>query len=213
MPFGKLLLDLLERMSCGGVVLDASGNVLQANRAAERVFEQLRLCEREANRCRTVKKLLTNPLRFTSDGNTWGCVQQEGGRKLLVHAMRLETRAPDGSDSLIILIDLGVTPIINHAVLQDAFELTAAEASLAADIAAGKPLAELANAKRVSIATARTQLASIFGKTRTRRQAELVALLTRMSILPSAPGEHTGPSRRSVQGVTGAISVVAGTAA
>jgi len=79
---------------------------------------------------------------------------------------------------------LETSPALNRALLQKVFELTEAEASLATEIATGKSLAHFASDRGVSIATARTQLASVFAKTLTRRQAELVALLTRMSILP-----------------------------
>jgi len=43
----------------------------------------------------------------------------------------------------------------------------AAKASLAIDVATGKPLVEIANARGVSIAITRSQLASIFAKTYT----------------------------------------------
>ncbi len=39
MPLGKPLLDILERMTCGGVVLDASGNALQINPTASRLLQ------------------------------------------------------------------------------------------------------------------------------------------------------------------------------
>ncbi len=210
MPLGKPLLDLLERMSCGGVVLDALGNVLRVNRSAASVFKELRLCEGKEISGRVIKKLLADSRRLTLDENTWSHVQRNGRRQLLVHAVQLDERTVDRSDSIVILIDLGTTPIINHSALQGLFELTATEASLAADIATGKPLAKIAEARRVSITTARTQLASIFGKTHTRRQAELVALLTRISILPFTPSELSGRARSITDA---AVSSVASTAA
>ncbi len=44
----------------------------------------------------------------------------------------------------------------------------------------GAPLAEIAEECGISVSTARSQLASIFVKTRTRRQGEPVALLARV---------------------------------
>jgi hypothetical protein len=67
----------------------------------------------------------------------------------------------------LILIDLELTPVINPSTLQNVFELTGAKASRAIDVATGKSLVEIANARGVSIATARSQLASIFAKTYT----------------------------------------------
>ena len=51
-------------------------------------------------------------------------------------------------------------------------------------IASGATPAEIAADNLVSMATVRSQLASVLAKTQTRRQAELVALLARLAILP-----------------------------
>jgi DNA-binding CsgD family transcriptional regulator len=64
------------------------------------------------------------------------------------------------------------------------FGLTKAELKLASAIASGFTPTDLAREWRISRATVRSQLASIFAKTHTHRQAELVALLARVSLLP-----------------------------
>jgi DNA-binding CsgD family transcriptional regulator len=61
--------------------------------------------------------------------------------------------------------------------LEAAFDLTAAEARLAALLAAGDDLRSAAAKLRITYGTARARLAQIFQKTETRRQAELVRLL------------------------------------
>jgi DNA-binding CsgD family transcriptional regulator len=58
--------------------------------------------------------------------------------------------------------------------LQLAYGLTPAEASLAAALARGETLAQVAARKNIAVASARKQLQSIFEKTGTHRQAELV---------------------------------------
>lgn len=55
--------------------------------------------------------------------------------------------------------------------------LTPAESRIAHGIARGEPLSAIAKANGISIGTARTQLKSVFVKTGTHRQAQLVALL------------------------------------
>jgi DNA-binding CsgD family transcriptional regulator len=188
MPLSKPLLDTLDRMNCGGVVLGASGDVLQANRSAKRILKELGShggtedLSREQVRS-AIRRLMTNCHRFKLAGDTWGNIARNDKRQLLVHAVQLEEEA-GGPDSVVVLVDLDSSPMVNQDTLQNVFDLTAAEAKLATEIVTGKPLAEIADARGISIATARTQLASIFAKTRTRRQAELVALLTRISILP-----------------------------
>jgi DNA-binding CsgD family transcriptional regulator len=61
--------------------------------------------------------------------------------------------------------------------LRRRFELTAAETGLAAEILNGNGRKAVARRRGISDATAKTQLASIFGKTGTHRQGELARLL------------------------------------
>ena len=64
------------------------------------------------------------------------------------------------------------------------FGLTPAEIRLALELAQGGILADIAQRRRLSRTTVRSQLASVFSKTQTTRQAELVQLLNRIAILP-----------------------------
>ena len=65
----------------------------------------------------------------------------------------------------------------SEAFLRLRFRLTTAEARIALGIAEGATLAAIAEKRHVSVATARTQLKTVFAKTKVHRQAELVALL------------------------------------
>lgn len=64
------------------------------------------------------------------------------------------------------------------ARLAQALGLTTAEARLVSKLCQGGSLAEVANEMHVSLNTAKTQLASAFAKTGTRRQSELIALVS-----------------------------------
>lgn len=66
---------------------------------------------------------------------------------------------------------------VPHAILQDLFNLSRAEASLAVQIANGLSLEEAAQALGVQKTTARTHLQNIFAKTGVTRQSTLVRLL------------------------------------
>jgi DNA-binding CsgD family transcriptional regulator len=72
----------------------------------------------------------------------------------------------------------------NRALLAEAFELTPAEADLAADLLCGLGVREIAARRERSIATVRTHLASVLAKTGTSRQSELVRLLMRLPRIP-----------------------------
>lgn len=78
--------------------------------------------------------------------------------------------------------------------LREAFGLTPAESSLAAEIAKGDGRKAAADRRGVALSTARAQLSSIFEKTGTRRQAELVRLLHDLMSRPSDP--RPGVARR-----------------
>jgi len=62
-------------------------------------------------------------------------------------------------------------------VLGSRFRLTPAETRIAIGIACGKPLADIADTHGITVQTARTQLKSVFSKTRTNRQAQLAVFL------------------------------------
>ena len=69
----------------------------------------------------------------------------------------------------------GTNEGVSRAVfLEDRFHLTSAEARLVAHLAEGTSLKSSAEALGVKYESARTCLKSIFQKTRTHRQAELV---------------------------------------
>ncbi len=88
----------------------------------------------------------------------------------------------ENAASLLILFDLDECLRPSEEMLRDAFELTRAEARLAARLACGESLQDIADAFGISPGTARMQLKAVFVKTRTCRQAELVALLGRLAL-------------------------------
>ena len=131
-----------------------------------------------------IKRLLRcSSERFTLNTDAWVTIHRQGKRDLALHA------APIGDGdvqarTMLILVDLSTTPQPRSEALEKLFGLTAAEARLAVQITRGDTPADIALESGVSIATVRSQLASVFAKTQTSRQAELVALLARVAILP-----------------------------
>ncbi len=68
-----------------------------------------------------------------------------------------------------------------ETALQQAFDLTPAEARLAAKLAAGEALPQIAKVDRTARETLRTRLKSVFDKTGTSRQTELALLVTKFT--------------------------------
>lgn len=77
----------------------------------------------------------------------------------------------------VIVTDPDTRPLPPLERLRQSFDLTEAEARLAALLANGEDLRRAADRLKITYGTARTRLAQIFQKTDTRRQAELVRLI------------------------------------
>jgi len=85
------------------------------------------------------------------------------------------------------IVNTGPPALPSEDLLGALFGLTRAEARLARGVLTGSTAAEYARQVGVRMATVRTQLHSIFVKTGVTRQAELVALLSRVPALQFAP--------------------------
>ena len=88
-----------------------------------------------------------------------------------------------GDHRAVSLTDLHDFPVPHEDTLRAVFDLTPAEARLAQGITRGDTLEEVATSLGIKMPTARTQLAAVFAKTGTQRQAKLVAILTRLALL------------------------------
>ena len=189
MQLGRPLLDALERMHYGGLLLSGAGEVVMLNSTAERYLrEQLDPADLRGGNsgwAKALRRVMGNRItRSAEHADFWIPVSSEIDRPLFLYSRRISEGGEQPPLTLVILLDLNDAPEPSSAVLQKMFGLTAAETSLAIQLTRGGSLAEIARAQGISITTARTQLSSIFAKTNTSRQAELVALLARISILP-----------------------------
>jgi DNA-binding CsgD family transcriptional regulator len=116
-------------------------------------------------------------------------VRRDPRLPLLVLILRVDgvgSAAANPARLLLAACDPERNPMLPHHMLAEMFDLTPAEASIAAGIAAGRQLAEIAADRGVGIETVRWYSKIVFGKTKTRGQAELAALLTKLAML--APG-------------------------
>jgi DNA-binding CsgD family transcriptional regulator len=187
-------LGSLERLGAPALVLDRHGTVRLLNPAAEellgsglalvqrrlraahqpsdRALQDLIAALRQMGTCRTARVPAPVP------------ILRPGQRPLLVAAMPIAGLVADVFQSLtaiLLVTDLEARPMPPEDLLRTAFALTRAEARLACRLAAGSSLEDAAAALGIAKNTARMQLRAIFGKTRTSRQAELVALLSRLA--------------------------------
>ena len=95
-------------------------------------------------------------------------------------ALRLVVARPAPLPSIVALEILGPTAL-PAARLRSLFGLSEAEAQLVGALVDGLTLKEIAARRGVAVTTVRSQLRSVFLKTETERQADLVALVLRVS--------------------------------
>ncbi len=186
---GATLLDALDRVGYGGMVLDGRGDVISINASGRRLLEQKlgHSCSGgDADWLRRAARRMQDSITpwFPHNKEVWATIPCAGDRPLALHRIPLDESGGESAHVVMILADFGAAPQPNPATLRQIFGLTGAEAKLAVQIGRGDTLASIARENNVRVATVRSQLAAVFGKTQTRRQTELAMLLARMAILP-----------------------------
>jgi DNA-binding CsgD family transcriptional regulator len=175
--------SLLDSMRLPAIALDRCGFVVDVNTAAAVVFEGKRLFVRDLEARAVLKASLdssASPVEFQSLIAEPIIVQRRHKLPVILRIWPFEgaAHAPEQQvHALVTLNVLGPKPGPPAAILAKTFCLTASEAKLACVIARGAPLQIAARELEIPWETARTQLKSVFAKTYTHRQSELVALL------------------------------------
>ena len=176
----------LNAMRLPAIAIDQHGLVADANAAAEAVFDQninikdRRLFVRNPD-ARTLLKNAVDQLKALSrlDSLALEPVIVPRMDKLPVIVRNWPFEGPPGQEvrALLTLNALGPRQGPSAAILAKTFRLTPSEAKVACIIARGAPPDIAARELKISRETARNQLKSVFAKTDTHRQSELVALL------------------------------------
>ena len=180
----KTLLDVLDQLNCGGLLLDRSGSVLQFNAVAERCFERHAEVQKSRDKgwaTRALRQLLGKVIG-RKQSTTPVALPNDAWRPIVAHMVSLPNAEDQPSRTLLVLLDLDECLRPDPELLRQVFHLTNAEARLAARLACGACLEEIAEAHGISIGTARAQLKAIFAKTQTSRQAELAVLISRLAL-------------------------------
>jgi DNA-binding CsgD family transcriptional regulator len=94
--------------------------------------------------------------------------------------------------AVVFFFDPDISVTLNRDILDSYYGLTSTECDVAELLVQGNELKEIARHNRVTLNTVRNQLKSIFSKTNTSRQAELVSLLLR------GPAKKTKPESNTV---------------
>jgi DNA-binding HTH domain-containing proteins len=171
------------------LVLDQHGFVAEVNAAAEAVFDNdFRIKDRRLfvrdPAARALLKDAIDELKTSPRRNPLATepiiVQRKDKLPVIVRTWRFDGAANGSAQdvrALLTLNALGPKPGPPAAILARTFRLTPSEAKLASVIARGASPEIAARELKISRETARNQLKSVFAKTDTHRQSELVALL------------------------------------
>ena len=178
-----LIATMLERIDCAYLVVDRYQRIIEANAAALRMLDQAVGPAGDASRrYQFVRETIDRcgvGLKFGS--LMW--ITTSHNRGITTSLVQIDDFTSDLT-ATILLVDLDAFPAPNPTTLKRLFGLTFAECRLAFHLAQGKTPKEVATLLGVSRATIGSQLAAVFSKTHTKRQAELVALLGRIAVLP-----------------------------
>lgn len=187
--------DALDASGTAVVMMDRSGKVIRTNCAAEQLLgpdlqvSNSRLVSAHRDATVAIQKSLWELLHAVEPASSTPPVAlpRVGRRPLLAYPMRLPAVSPNAlapCQAAVVLLDPDARPRPPEAVLRSCFGLTACEARLARHVSSGEALEAAADELAISYETARNHLKSIFAKTDTHRQAELIALLARVASGP-----------------------------
>ena len=181
--------EVLNAMRLPAISIDRRGFIVDVNAAADAVFDsdvkikEKRLFLRDPE-ARAILKAsldaLTNPANLKSLLVEPIIVQRRDKLPVILQIWLFEGpnhATEQDVQALVTLNALGPKPGPPAAILAKTFQLTASEAKLACVIARGAPLQIAARELEIPWETARNRLKSVFAKTYTHRQSELVALL------------------------------------
>lgn len=182
-------LAALDKLPLAVIALDAEKRIIFMNRPGMELLRQGRgLTMSATGICRAVGTGATQDLYAAIDGVIAGkdvaalpLSLSDGEQPLALTATAAEAGESDAK-VLLFVQDRKRAALPSADMLRGLFGLTAAEAKLAQGLARGMDIPQAALESGITVNSARTYLKSIFAKTDTNRQAELVRLLLASTI-------------------------------
>jgi len=197
--YQEVIHDVIDRLPIGVIIVDKDRRILKANSNAKRYVENnddLRMNsghlgasnpDVQARLDRIIKELSRRAPTAENGNMELISIADGESAKLLMFLMPAHGGlTTDGfSNTIIFLSHPKSLPIGIPAEVQQAYDLSNRESEVLGALARGFTVKEIAEQDSVSEATLRTQLKSLFNKTKTSRQADLVKLV--LSIPSGSP--------------------------
>ncbi|MEI8716342.1 helix-turn-helix transcriptional regulator [Mesorhizobium sp. ISC11] len=189
--------EAFERMSIGAVVIDDGGRAILINKIAYALMgDGLQIRQSRLEATNTIDAAALNAMVHAcaslsnvaqlSPPQIVAVRRPSGKNAYQLSACPLSKRSVDifgDARALILIVDPAQRRRPTTEVLRTQFGLTVSEAKLAKILAEGHSLEGAANLVCITEESARSYLKSIFSKTETHRQGQLVALLATMGLL------------------------------
>jgi DNA-binding CsgD family transcriptional regulator len=188
--------DALDRMKQGALIVDADGSVLFANRRADECLaigdglgvSDGRLRAEAPGQADGLRRLITAAAREGASRAVGMMAMRRRCKRPLVvlvatcHARTsLAAAAGPKRAVLVFITDPERGAAGQSDVLRELYRLTRMEAEVSLALLRGEELQAIADSLAMPVGTVRAHLQTIFDKTETRRQAELIDLLVRSS--------------------------------
>lgn len=196
MPLGMFddrereLLRILDILGFGAVLLAAGGEIVDTNPRAQHYLGK-RLVVRQPQPIRSEFIARRTGERGNLESFVFGDLtpSPDEASPLLLRRIAVdgERHRAVRANSVLVVVDIDDRLQPDDGLLQCLYGLTPAESRLARMLSSGNSLSDISRELGVGLGTLRIQLKSIFGKTATSRQGELIALLGRISRLPTPP--------------------------
>ena len=191
-------LDALSRLGLSAIVLDDDRRVVELNDEAKKCLGSCirivdgRLAGMERNSNEQFQSLIAAAAQpqggqggMSADQDSFVLLPGLGARPVIAYATPIPAvRAQEaaGLGAIILLVGQDGQRVPDARLLGALFAFTPAEMRLAVALARGLDLQSIAQTHKTTVGTLRVHLKSIFEKTNTSRQAELILLLARLSI-------------------------------
>jgi DNA-binding CsgD family transcriptional regulator/PAS domain-containing protein len=187
---------LLDASTTAAILLDEDGHIVFMNSAANRLTQEadgIRISGDQVAPTDVTRRMALRSLILAAaapnqqdPGGAIALERRSGIRPLqvLVTPFRPTDTRRSNARVLILITDPEQKVNFPDAILRALYDLTPAETEIANGLLTGFSLDEVALLRKVSVATIRSQMKTLMGKTSTRRQGELIRLL---SALPKTP--------------------------
>lgn len=192
----RVTASALNRIGLPAAILSASGRALTMNARLQERDEVLPsghnggVVFKSLTNGKLLQDAIGNVVQGRSLAQTMPVRTYAGHRTHIAHILRFDRHADDVFDEsavLLVLVQVGARAAPDDGLLHLLFDLTPAEARLLKALAGGLRLQSYAASAGVQTSTVRTQLTSIFHKTGTKRQAELLSIIASLSIFSGQP--------------------------